>query len=223
MTGCAAWYDLSYIGKNSLKEGAVEHIGVSEPARVQNYESYLDLIKYLQSKFPKAKITAVFHRGMSADKYTSNKQGKKLEELSKKIGELGVEIRDISYGAEGFTIYDSFDLHIGYRVHAHIYNLSHRRKSILIEEDSRGAGVNNALGLNEIRAYEMKAVSVNNKIIKRGLRKFDSGSAYMLREIDDYIERLEENNCEELKNAFERMEFYFEKMLAHLLTIKNGI
>lgn len=224
MTGCAAWYNLPYVREKEIRGNyEIQRIGVSEPARTQNYGAYLELLKYLQKKFPKAEIMPVFHRGVGADQYTSDKQGKMLKQLSEKIKQLGMEIKDISYSADGFSIYDSCDLHIGYRVHAHIYNLSCRHKSILVEEDSRGAGVNSALGLNGIRSYKMKSVVTNNMIVKRGLRKFETSSEYVIKEIDDYIEQLEEDGYQEFKFAFERMNFYFEKMIAHLVSIKNGI
>lgn len=76
--------------------------------------------------------------------------------LRRELEDMRIEIHNIAYGCEGFRNYDECDLHIGYRVHAHIYNLSRRKRSILIEEDVRGAGVNHALGLWHLRAYENK-------------------------------------------------------------------
>src|SRR5699024_8576119 len=46
------------------------------------------------------------------------------------------------------------DLHIGYRVHAHIYFLSKRLPSILLHEDGRGNGVSEALNSPGIDAYK---------------------------------------------------------------------
>jgi hypothetical protein len=43
-------------------------------------------------------------------------------------------------------LYGGADLHIGYRVHAHLFCLSRRVPSILINEDSRGVGQAAALG-----------------------------------------------------------------------------
>lgn len=37
---------------------------------------------------------------------------------------IGVKMIDISKSVDGLRIYDDCDLHIGFRVHAHIYNLS---------------------------------------------------------------------------------------------------
>jgi len=90
-----------------------------------------------------------------ADQFTSEIVGAKLKVLCDKLCKGGINYCDISYSHEGMEIYDTCDLHIGFRVHAHIYNLSHRHRSLLIEEDNRGAGVNDALGLPRIRAYDL--------------------------------------------------------------------
>ena len=55
-------------------------------------------------------------------------------------------------------------LDIGY-MHIYIYNLSKRKLSILIEEDSRGSGVNSALGLERILANTDIIIDNSYKII----------------------------------------------------------
>ena len=42
--------------------------------------------------------------------------------------------------------YSKVDLHIGYRVHAHIFMNSIAKKSILISEDGRAKGVKGVIG-----------------------------------------------------------------------------
>lgn len=48
------------------------------------------------------------------------------------------------------ALYGNADLHIGYRVHAHLFCLSRRIPSILINEDSRGVGQAAALGATSL-------------------------------------------------------------------------
>ena len=75
-------------------------------------------------------------------------------------------------------------MHVGYRVHAHIYNLSRRGTSILIEEDARGAGVNDALNLRHICAFKKKVmIPVKNKILH--IQK----NRNICDEIDNWLER----------------------------------
>ena len=59
---------------------------------------------------------------------------------------LGARTRDISGSASGFAVYDDVSLHVGYRVHAHLYCLSRSTPSYLVAEDSRGIGVLQTLG-----------------------------------------------------------------------------
>jgi hypothetical protein len=44
------------------------------------------------------------------------------------------------------TYYENVDLHVGYRVHAHIYMNSISKPSILIAEDGRGAALRRVIG-----------------------------------------------------------------------------
>ena len=45
-----------------------------------------------------------------------------------------------------FRVFDEAGCHVGYRVHAHLYCLSHATPSYLVAEDSRGLGVHETLG-----------------------------------------------------------------------------
>jgi len=59
----------------------------------------------------------------------------------------GWQVAPIADGLDKFkALYDLTDLHVGYRVHAHIYSLSQQSASILINEDTRGVGQVTALG-----------------------------------------------------------------------------
>ena len=129
-------------------------------------------------------------------------------------------IKDISGGYEGFEIYDKCQLHVGFRVHAHIYNLSHRHFSILIEEDGRGAGVNNALGLSSIKAYGNSRV--NNPI----LRKVEFRLAYKINkefidELNALLLKTYKTNGIEYRQAFERMQFFYAEMKKHIEIISQ--
>ena len=39
---------------------------------------------------------------------------------------------------KGLDIYDNYDLHVGFRIHAHVSALSRRKYSYLLEQDGRG-------------------------------------------------------------------------------------
>jgi hypothetical protein len=58
---------------------------------------------------------------------------------------FGWEESDITGSADGFDVYDRSDLHVGYRVHAHLYATSRATVSYLVAEDSRGIGMLRAM------------------------------------------------------------------------------
>lgn len=211
MTGCAAWYDLENVESVLLKSvERYEKILVSDPASTQNYDTALNLLKYLRKKFPEAKVTFAFHRGTSADEYTPLKTGEKLKEFADAITKMDFEYKDISYSADGFNLYDDCDLHIGFRVHAHIYTLSKRRKSILISEDLRGEGFDQTVGLPHINA-------------KKRIRLVDDINPYIFDEIDDVFTLIKNTNGKIYEWAFQRMRYYFDSMITHIKSIGTKI
>lgn len=217
MTGCAAWYDIKNINNLSLNDNNISKICISDPADPKYYNQFLDVIKFMKKRYSNANIRVIFHRGITSDNFTSKKDEKKIQYICSEINKMGIKYLDIAYDYKGMSIYDTCDLHIGYRVHAHIYNLSKRNKTILIEEDGRGAGVNHSLGLLGIKAYALKFN--NDSFFYKISNKFfleHNVSKYVVPEINDYINELENNNFKQLEWAFERMNYYFDNMLKHL-------
>lgn len=146
----------------------------------------------------------MFHRGIDADEYTDSIVGERNNELKNKLSNIkGIFIQDISYSSEGFSIYDDCDIHIGFRVHAHIYNLSIMGYSILIEEDSRGYAVNETFQLMPIPA-----------------RIFISGheipNPYMLSQIDNYINYLFKDKFKLFHTVHEQIKKNKDVMIRHI-------
>lgn len=150
LTGCPAWYDLSKVGTDHLltqpQASQVRSIAISDPALLRNSEAPKQLICELRKVFPHADFKLVFHRGWFQDEFTSRDLARAQMQLVNWATDNKVEAIDISYSHKGFSVYDECDLHVGYRVHAHLYNVSQRKPSFLIEEDGRGFGANDALG-----------------------------------------------------------------------------
>jgi hypothetical protein len=73
--------------------------------------------------------------------------------------QLGYEIVDAAYDLRKIDFYHDCDLHIGYRVHAHLYFLSIRRPSFLVHEDGRGVGASLSLGTDDVSAWEPDVVA----------------------------------------------------------------
>lgn len=221
MHGCPAWYDIENIAKSSLKniEG-INKICISDPANISNSKAAVKLLELLKERYPAAEITYVFHRGT----WTSS-DGKlgaaRKAGIEPTLTKYNIRWIDISGGFEGFSVYDDCDLHIGFRVHAHIYNLSKRNRSILLEEDGRGAGVNQALGLTNIHAYD-DGRQYMPKLVKRVQNKLNASCNLNLQE--EVLRSLERNDYTEWMEydlAFKRMQFYFSQMTRHISKISK--
>ena len=205
MTGCPAWYYLPEIWNDDLKFSGlknVKKICISDAARVDDKGVELSIIEFVRKFFGEdIEIAYVMHR----DDWLE------FDEFKHELAKYNVNMQYISNSEDGFSIYDDCDIHIGFRVHAHIYNLSKRKYSILIEEDGRGNGVDDTLGLPRIKAY--KTVMVNNEIHKvpNNLAKYQLEDCIMDYEFNDYIR---------LRNAFKLMAQYFNVMSDFIKSIE---
>lgn len=221
MTGCPAWYDIDYIETDHYRKNInfpFKKIAISDPARRSNISYIIPLINYIRSKFPNAEINYIFHRGISSDQLTGKRAGMLNSELANKLKNIGVKIHDISYSSNGLAIYDNCDLHIGFRVHAHIYCLSHRGLSILFEEDGRGAGVNSALGLEGIEAYKYTAPQ---NLVQSFRDKSKSDGSFLIKRLDDYLYQLEKLYYKPFNDAYIMMQHYYEEMQNYISRIEN--
>lgn len=226
MTGCPAWYNIEYVEMKEIRKNInipFKKICISDPANPKNFNQSIELIKYIKKKFREAKIYYVFHRIVKGnDDY---------ERCKERIKNEGAEIIDISNSIEGFSVYKDCDLHIGYRVHAHIYNLSSRNISILIEEDGRGAGVNQALGLTQITAYEENDTKIIDKsLIGKLARKLEEiffkigeyrTNNYIFQQLEDQFTILFNNDFSQYKTAFFNMNMYYKKMEEQIRRIRE--
>lgn len=144
MTGCPAWYNLDFLNRKTDRainySKQYKKICVSDPSYIYNFVSGLQLITYLKTRFQDSEITVVFHKGFQVNEQLAKQWNMDAAYFYNKVKALGISCVNISGESDKLSIYDDCDLHIGYRVHAHIYNLSMGSRSILIEEDGRGAG-----------------------------------------------------------------------------------
>lgn len=229
-TGCPAWYDLDKANIPELlskpTRSAVRTIAVSDPAVQRNMPAAKFLIEELKQAFPQAKVILVFHRGWTEDKFTKHELAEAQGRLASWARSSGVETIDIAYSDKGFSIYDNCDLHVGYRVHAHLYNISERRPSYLIEEDSRGYGANEALGCEDHVSLDEPKLS--ERLVSRALGKDRAGalfSAKMLRDRARMMIRHVLNDIEsdyaEAGNQCRTACESFGKMKEHILRINQ--
>lgn len=213
LTGCPAWYDLNYINRRKAPSGDIHSIAISDPALSGNYQAALEIVQYLTTNFPTVPITVVYHRGIKKNNTIFDN---KIEKFYNYVIEHNGTIVNISDGSDGFKIYDKHDLHIGFRVHAHIYNLSIGHKSILIEEDGRGAGVNETLGLPSIRTYSDTFQATNRQLNKCLQLTGTCKNRFLIKEIDAYLDYLCQTNYVFFDNAFHIMDTCYVQMKSYI-------
>ena len=206
MTGCAAWYDLEKIGYSKLRSLDFENIrkvvisdqGLTKDSKWHEvkFQQTKSLVEFVKSRFNNVELVFTFNGGIDT-KYSGTFNRRICEYLAGQ----GIAYVDLSGSMEGFHTCDDADLHIGYRVHSHIYALSQRIPSILIEEDARGGGVNQALGLPDIQNYSCN--EEGNFVV----------NPYMLSELDYYLQELEREHCSRLQVAIKRMQDVYKDVV----------
>lgn len=223
MTGCTAWYNLPYIEQVEPNGDDIKTICISDPVRIKQYPIAAKLVRTIRRRYPEAKVKVVFHRGMGkVDEHTNEALAKQQRKLLRLLEKENCEYVDIAFSANGLEQYDKCDLHIGFRVHAHIYNLSVRNRSILIEEDSRGTGVNEALGLTGIKAYKDRPWLGNGRIYRHYMLNY-SRNHYAMRDVKIQLDRMEANGRDIYKNVFEKMRGHFKDMISYIEGIQKAL
>ena len=187
MTGCPVWYDVESIGKefdikNSIKK--IVFTTAADPKLIK--QTYL-LIKSVNKYFPDAEITMSYHRGIFPDKHTTYRAtiGYLLMYGVAKLVNRRIKIKDVAYKLEKLDFYDDCDFHIGYRVHAHLYFLSKRLPSMLINEDGRGKGMVQTMGLPIFNIEDKDVVAK----VDRKLREYKENNFNSFIEIGKYIDK----------------------------------
>lgn len=133
MTGDPAWYDLGMLDQPMPRLGGIRSLAFTPPASRLFDLQAAQLLRALSRQFAGVRGTVVFHRGV---------QGK----YAALADEVGWEAVDIQGSSEGLAIYDQTDVHVGYRLHAHLYSLGRARPTYLVAEDSRSRGALETLG-----------------------------------------------------------------------------
>ncbi len=208
LTGCPALF--SEESERKVFSKKIKRIAISDPAIVENMQFIPSLINMLRERYPNADIQFIFHRGIC--------KNRQVEEVVKYLNINNIQFTDISGTFDGLNVYNCFDLHIGFRVHAHIYNLSIRNKSILLEEDGRGFGCNSLLGLPSLAAYNYHSQS--DLKIERILYKNKSRNINLISEVQTYLDVLQNANYIQVKNAYKIIDEYYDRMSEMISLIK---
>jgi hypothetical protein len=165
-------------------------------------------------------VTVVFHHSLEKHEYVAATLTKKQNELIQLLTDKGVKYIDASGSAEALVnTYNKFDIHFGYRVHAHLFMLSQGRPSYLISEDGRGTGQQQVLGEPSFRSY---IYSLNSKIL-RGIHRLGFAvptkliDKEMPRKLLNYIEADSREGYIKSQNSIECIKSRFLVMEAFIL------
>lgn len=162
VTGCPALYSLEHLNKEFNAISKIENIkfslGVSYKESDSMLEQMLQTILIVKKELQPKDYSVLFHHKINTD---DPRQAKILAFLK----HHKIDHKDIS-GSENLLIeeYSNCHLHIGYRVHAHIFASSISRPSILLNEDSRGKGLQLVIGGLHLDSYSSAHWNLTNRI-----------------------------------------------------------
>lgn len=218
MTGCPAFYDLKYINQTKCEKKIIKKICVSDNAYDNNSDLLIELLKYLRIRYPKSHIVFVIHRDIKTS----------IKKLQQRyfFDQLRIDIKNIS-GGDDFSCYDDCSIHIGFRVHAHVYNLSRRNISVLINEDMRGYGINTTLGLENIFAKNEFYFLTQRKFFNIIPRDFNiqktNDYTPVFVQLEGVLEMIESGDLFSYEYAFARMNNYWNNMQEFLHTVFTSV
>jgi hypothetical protein len=164
MVGDCAWYDFGSFGKSMEEPNSIERLAVSDPHSPQFFPQMLELLEMLTDEFPDADRHLCFHS-------SPTEQHDSVISASER---LGYDMKDLSHDTANLNFYETCDLHVGYRCHAHISFLRKRQPSVLAIEDGRGVGFTKSFGRGGIKAFR-REVSPGASKPMVALRTFPHG------------------------------------------------
>ncbi len=141
-------FDDAMIGRDLNFPEDIRSIAISLQHHTRYLEQVIDIMKLVRRRFTKAKCYVTLQSA----------QNNMYKIMSHRAEEIGFETVDLSGPAINLEFYNQIDLHIGYRLHGHVYFLRKRKPSILLVEDCRSYGFSRTSDLNVgcIDAYDSK-------------------------------------------------------------------
>jgi hypothetical protein len=197
MTGCPVWYDLESLGKPMKRASEINHI-IFSPAQLTFYQKpTLAVAEALKTVFPRARLVCSFHRGIGQkDNFMTDDEVKNNQTIADAVARLGYEVVDVSGSADAGADYSQCDLHVGFRLHAHLYTLSKRAPSVLLHEDGRGVAASQTLNVRGFDAFHRTAIgslALPSSRLTRAVERRLNGivpSEDCAAQVRDYLEHL---------------------------------
>ncbi len=230
MTGCPALYDEAFIGKpapafsQKKLRSIVFSQGVSFLRSPGADAAGRDVVTALRDRYPAAKLTVAFHHSLDAETlrvaYGRDPAfHEKQQALTRWLDAEKIAYQDISGGVEDLMqLYREADLHVGQRVHAHIFCSSVNRPSVLLTEDGRGHGLKEVLGGLVFDTYDGRTLpTVPQRILKKiGLGKPLAdpyvANRRLASEVVDHLEYEDRTGCVRLSAVRQRIDAHYPTM-----------
>lgn len=163
MVGDCAWYHLPSLGTPLKRPERVDRLVFTTPHSRLYVQQAKNVMKMLAGLFPESELICCL-QSRPSDGVDAVVQWAKRH---------GFSVIQGGGKPEMLELYGEIDLHVGYRVHGHLASLARRRPSVLLCEDSRGAGFSYSLGGGGFHAFQR--TTVGNLLATSKLR--DSGVA----------------------------------------------
>lgn len=182
MTGCPAYYDINFIDKKNFNP-SISKVAFSLGVSFIKSNSMLKLMKEnilsCKKEFGDLEFSVVFHHSLDTQKFINSGASGAYHNIMHRKFAIWLELNNIKYfdisGSADNLIkfYNQIDLHIGYRVHAHIFMTSINKPSILISEDGRANGVYSVISGCVLNGIDKLKTNIFYKILNRISRRFD--------------------------------------------------
>jgi len=223
MTGCPAYYDQKHINTEFSPKPVSKvafSLGVSFIESPSMFKLMKENVLACQNMFSDKEFEVVFHHSLDRAKFVSayksaSNHVKKHNEFADWLESEKIKYKDISGSAENLmNYYSTVDLHIGYRVHAHIFMNSIAQKSILISEDGRAKGVKGAIGGVVLDGYFDFKNGFVSKVLNRLLPAYDrfTPNTFLTKELLEEIKYEERIEFSRFKNSRRRIDSNYKIM-----------
>ncbi|WP_018931380.1 polysaccharide pyruvyl transferase family protein [Gracilibacillus lacisalsi] len=128
-TGDLGLFDTDLLNTPPKLPKNISTIAISLPHNFYHFDKCREMARYLIRQYD-CPVKICCH-GYADDTF---------QQISQKWPEPSIEIVDLSGGANKLDFYKDIDLHVGFRLHAHIWFLRNRKPSLLLAEDGRSTG-----------------------------------------------------------------------------------
>lgn len=198
MTGDLALFDINNLF-TKFKNNKINKIAISLPHNYFHY-AYCARLKYEIQTIFGIEVKLVTHQ------YLKHKKDFK-------------ELIDLSGSYKNLDRYNEFDMHIGFRLHGHLWFLRNRSPSILIAEDGRGCGhlqTFKDLGIHAAPRYIFEiAKSMNQKeLFKEG---FDRNIRINIDSILNMLENEIKNNFKINKKTYKKIDELWNSKVKNII------